>query len=113
MTGSPRALIPLTCKRRRHYWTRWHNATSVDTPYAPQQCEVRVHNPLSVKHFHEGSAGNARERSLKSRIGEVRRKRCRQDPWPEDPEMRPEGLRSSTGDRKGAVAAEYCDRMAE
>jgi hypothetical protein len=25
-----------------------------------------------VKHFHEGSAGNAREFSLKSRIGEVR-----------------------------------------
>ena len=32
---------------------------------------MRVHNPLNVKHFHKGLAGNAREFSLKSRIGEV------------------------------------------
>jgi hypothetical protein len=33
---------------------------------------MRVHNPLSVKHFHGVSAGNTHECSLKSRIGEVR-----------------------------------------
>jgi hypothetical protein len=31
--GSPRALIPRTCKRRRHCWTRWRNATPVDMPW--------------------------------------------------------------------------------
>src|SRR5262249_45981503 len=30
--GSPRALTPLTCRRPRRCWRRWHNATPADTP---------------------------------------------------------------------------------
>jgi hypothetical protein len=41
---------------------------------SPLQCWTRVHNPLSVKRFHGVSAGNTHECSLKSRIGEVRKK---------------------------------------
>src|SRR5207249_2620896 len=33
--GSPRALTPSTCRKRRHCWTRWRNATPVDTPLLP------------------------------------------------------------------------------
>src|SRR5262245_25530204 len=70
MAGSPRALTPLTCKRPRHCWTRWRNATPAGTPL---QCWTRAHNPLRVKCFHGLSAGNTRECSLKSRIGEASR----------------------------------------
>ena len=72
MAGSPRALTPLTSRRRRHCWRRWRNATLADTPLSPQQCWACVHNPLSVKYFHGVAAGNTHECLLKSRIGRVR-----------------------------------------
>jgi hypothetical protein len=57
-------LTPLTCKRRRHCWTRWRNATPVDTLCAPQHGWTRVYNLLSMKRFHEALAGNVHECSL-------------------------------------------------
>src|SRR5215510_3058781 len=71
-TGSPKDLTPLTCRRRRHCWKHWGNATPVDTPSSPQS-EERVDNSLSVKYFHEVSAGNVHTCWLKLRIGEVSR----------------------------------------
>jgi hypothetical protein len=35
------------------------------------QCRLCIHKPLSVKHFHQVAAGNAKEYSLTSRIGNV------------------------------------------
>ena len=65
-------LIPLISRRPRRCWRRWRNAPPAAT-LPLLQCGARVHNHLSIKHFHEVLAGTVRECSLTSRIGRVRK----------------------------------------
>jgi hypothetical protein len=64
--------MPPICKRPRRCWSHWCDETLADTPCLPYNARKRAHKPLNVKHFHDISARDAHECSLKSHSGKVR-----------------------------------------